>query len=60
MLNRNRELKVEIKIPILHFSELFQLISTVPLNVLSEIINSAYLKLVPLILIFKAFRKTKN
>ena len=31
------------------FSKLFSLISTVPLSVLSEVINSSYLQIIPLI-----------
>ena len=42
------------------FSKLFSLISTVPLSVLSEVINSSYLQIIPLIRNPENVWKTKN
>ena len=57
VLRSNFELKSKSKAPILEFSELLQLISTVPSSMLSEVINSAYLALPPIILISKCVCK---
>ena len=57
MLNSNFELTIrESKGPILHFSNLFLLISTVPLSILSEVINAAYLKFIPFLELFEKLK----
>ena len=43
-----------------YFSKLFSLISTVPLSVHSEVINSSYLKIIPLIRNPENVWKTEN
>ena len=52
----------ESKTAFLHFKFTFalQLIPIVPLSILSEVINLANLKLIPLILTSEAIWKTKN